>query len=359
MIGLLSALRKFDVGAFRRTLHYRYTISDNFLPELKNLIEKDDLVHHIVLAHQNSYDLLRTLFDYIPKDDLISLIDNEDSFCITPLESACSVGNWPCATLLIEKGANVNHHHIENLEVMCPLGNTLGLMSVLHYHDIAEKNIIKLLLEKGADLNDKQYENSGPRQLSPLWAAVKTESTWIVEMLLDYGARISVNRNRYGGEMMWNILEYSIARGEDYNIEKLLITRCSIEERKKLIDVITLVSAIKTITEKKVEIVLAYFIEYCRNIGLGSCGYIISKILQYGSKDNRFLREFLILFPNAKNCMVKKKFEREYTPIEYAKRFTYNLEAVDIIQNFELTLFDLLTLHLYYREIRELKNYTS
>ena len=356
MIGILSALRKFDVDKFRRSLHLRFTISNNFLPELKNFVEKEDLVHHIVLAHQNSYNLLRTLFDYVPKDILLSLIDNEDSFRITPLELACSIGNWPCAELLIENGANVNHYHIENLEVMSPLGNALALINVLQHHDIAEKNIIKLLLEKGADPNAQSDENFGPRQLSPLRAAVKTGNSWIVEMLLDYGALISVSRRRYGGEMMWNILEYSIVHGEDYEIEKLLIGKCSIEERKKLIDVITLVSAIKTVTEKKVEIVLAYFIEYYTNLGFGKCGYLISKILQYGSRDNRFLREFLILFPNVKNSMVKKKFEREYTVIEYVKKFTYNPEAIVILQEFDCTLFDLLTLHLHYIDIREIKN---
>jgi len=286
----------------------------------------------------------------------VSLIDDEDSSKITPLESACSVGNWSCAALLIEKGANVNHIHIGNQETFCPLGNVLSLMSVLDPYYVEDYehnkyNIVRVLLERGADPNVKIGKNVGPRHLALLWVAVKTRSKWIVNMLLDHGALVGVHRTRYGGEMMWNILDYSLSKGYDNHIERILIERCNIKERKILIDVITLINAIKTTSEKKVEIILAYFIECYKDLDRESCGYIMSKIIQYGCRDNRFIYEFLILFPNAKNCIVKKKFEKEYSLVEFAKEFPYNSKIIDIIQNFDYTLFDLINLHLYYREL--------
>ena len=361
MQSLLKTLHPSRLHTFKEKLRVERK-SPDFLQNLKALIIQENFIHKITQIRQTyiSYKILTKLCKYIPKQELRTLIDNEDAFRETPLALACKLGNFLCAGLLTELGANVNHSYDddregdENYYIRTPLGNALFYLKSIPLEDVEDyvedsDNIIAILLKHGADPNSQLWNNEGVIYESSLMIALNIGSCAIVSALLDYGAKIDIHRTFYSYRS-WNALDVALDGGNTTTgIEKIIISRCDPCTLGKMLDITSLVNAIKSNIPEKIEIVLAFFIEHHPSPNLEDCARIASPILSYGHRNNEFLWIFLVLFPNMKNCKVKG-----CTLVSHALKKFGNMEAVEMIRNFDLTLFDLLTLHLYYRDIREL-----
>jgi len=117
---------------------------------------------------------------------------NYDSNLVTPLIVACRYSKEKLVECLIEHGANVN-------EVMKD-GNTALTVSCSYNEENKNENIIKYLINYGADVNKKgyqyidingNYKNEIVTLVTPLIIACKYGYESIVKYLVDYGANIN------------------------------------------------------------------------------------------------------------------------------------------------------------------------
>ncbi len=110
-------------------------------------------------------------------------INQQDSDDMSPIVYACNY--YPdCFTLLLESGANANK-----------LANNIGeshLMQVLRYNCKQTLNLVKKLVNHGADVNDK--DSDGPSIL--MYAAHYNVTVSVIKFLLFKGA--NVNSRNYG-----------------------------------------------------------------------------------------------------------------------------------------------------------------
>lgn len=117
--------------------------------------------------------------------DAGAVIESRDLYGLTPLLFAFSSENrhssMEVATKLIQRGACVNAKEV------------LSLYSPLHHlcahHDV-DRNIVKLLLDKGADVNSLDSEGE-----TPLFSAVRNADVEIVELLLKHGASADIKND--------------------------------------------------------------------------------------------------------------------------------------------------------------------
>lgn len=104
---------------------------------------------------------------------------------VTQLGTAAHGGDIREVEALLNKGVDVNEKR---------LGGVTPLYEAVYYNCCASLDIIRLLLDKGADPNLGFDSGDGPR---PIHAAVKTGNANVVKLLLDRGADITV-RNQFG-----------------------------------------------------------------------------------------------------------------------------------------------------------------
>ena len=187
---------------------------------------------------------------------------NEKGRCdLTPLMRACELLNFDMVKLLIQNNANINE------KGRC---NQTALMYACEFK---AKDIVEYLINKGANINDKA--NGGATALIfAFFTCIKDEQKnfEIVKLLLEHGADVNI-KGEYGSPILyackyWNakVLKLLIEYGanvyeKDYNGKTLL--SLSYERGDK--DIINMLKKY----EKKVSVVSDVTLERERNIFLG------------------------------------------------------------------------------------------
>lgn len=133
-------------------------------------------------------------------------VNHIDGFSSSPLRNAMRVGNLEIARVLLEAGADVHQTLDDNNSFGRQLGNTILMETVAKYSLFKEPNAVKLLLEYGANPNDKSnlhYDldcdttTSGKctwNGYTVLTFSASRGYDEIVQLLLDYGADATVPR---------------------------------------------------------------------------------------------------------------------------------------------------------------------
>ena len=143
--------------------------------------EEEDTFLSSALVHAGSVDSVDAV------DMLLSLEadpNSSDSKGITPLMIACRRGNIRIATLLLQAHANINQQS----------KNGATALMVACYSEMPQYELVKLLVQSGADINMKTSE----QQWTALMIAAERSRTSFVQYLLDEGAPVntkSVNGN--------------------------------------------------------------------------------------------------------------------------------------------------------------------
>lgn len=104
---------------------------------------------------------------------------------VTQLGTAAHEGDIKEVEALLNKGVDVNERR---------LGGVTPLYEAVYYKCCASLDILRLLLDKGADPNLGFDDGKGPK---PIHAAVNTGNPNVVKLLVDRGADITV-RNQFG-----------------------------------------------------------------------------------------------------------------------------------------------------------------
>ena len=129
-------------------------------------------------------------------------IDAVGGPCGTPLQVACLQGRIDIVRLLLDRGA------LSSYPKEAKRSSTL-YCAVCGCH----KGIVQLLLDQGADVNDRVDEED-----SPLYKAAKNGSCEIIDLLLDHGASIDDGHNAFD----WSPLIAAVRRGRLAATELLL-----------------------------------------------------------------------------------------------------------------------------------------
>ncbi len=135
------------------------------------LLECDPELDIFDLSALNMHERLATLLESEPDIDQLS----GDGF--SALHLACFFGSLESASLLVEKGGNVNIH-ATNMTDMRPLHSACAA---------GQGAIVSLLLKSGAKPNVIQAGG-----YTPLMAAASLGNAPVVDMLLEYGADSAV-----------------------------------------------------------------------------------------------------------------------------------------------------------------------
>ncbi|KAI9207399.1 ankyrin repeat-containing domain protein [Polychytrium aggregatum] len=122
-----------------------------------------------------SLDVAQYLIDIASDDDLANLVNQGDQHGVTPLLSAAQDGSAYFATLLLDKGADINHVDDQNESALLKSAAADSL------------DIVKVLLERGiADI----HARSSATGMTPLFAAVSSGSFHTMHILVERGATI-------------------------------------------------------------------------------------------------------------------------------------------------------------------------
>lgn len=107
---------------------------------------------------------------------------------VTPFIVAVSMGLYPTARLMVEKGADVNAKTEAGVPVLMFAlygGDAMGLSSSKAQPDKVDRELIKLMVAKGADVN------AGTRDgITPLFLAASIDIE-LVRLMLDKGANVN------------------------------------------------------------------------------------------------------------------------------------------------------------------------
>ena len=123
----------------------------------------------------------------------------------TPLMHMAEIRNFNNIKLLIERGANVNEKNTTN--------NTPLMIALKSFCDY---KIIKLLIENGANVNEKNFINE-----TPLMIVLKNYFNYeIIKLLIENGADVKyINNNKE------SVLMVALKYTKDFNIIDLILTK--------------------------------------------------------------------------------------------------------------------------------------
>ncbi|CAG2188628.1 unnamed protein product [Mytilus edulis] len=148
--------------------------------------------------------------DKTVEDFTIWIADVNEDECgwTNPLTASCKHANSDIVRLLIEKGADVN--------VCCGLGLTPLLWSC----KLDNSDIVRLLVEKGADVNLSDEDGHNPL----IWSC-KHDNSDIVRLLVEKGANVNVSDGDGDTPLIWScrhdnrdIVRLLIEKGADINV---------------------------------------------------------------------------------------------------------------------------------------------
>ena len=121
-------------------------------------------------ARFNLQELLASMLEY---DDVA--VDSKDGYGRTPLWWAAENGHEMVVKLLVEKGADVNSK--DDRDGWTPLWRAA---------ENGHEAVVELLVEKGADVNSKEDRDGR----TPLWWAAENGHEEVVKLLLEKGADV-------------------------------------------------------------------------------------------------------------------------------------------------------------------------
>lgn len=153
-----------------------------------------------------------------------SIVDASDRNGWTALTIAAKKGNTQIVSLLVENGADVNKRG-------GPLYQPPLRYALMNYDGIAKVNdsavnIVKLLLEKGANPNEMAKQtDEDERNMTLLHFAAIFDQVEIMKLLLDKGANISARSNyddEPGPKPSVTPLIFSVQNGDENAVKMLL-----------------------------------------------------------------------------------------------------------------------------------------
>ena len=151
-------------------------------------------------SKQGNIEKLKTILSENP-----GLLDAEDSKGFTPVHSAVVGGKEDVVKFLIDKGADLN------------IRNKNGLTPVFTAIDRGRNNIAKVLIENGADINIKGYRGS-----TLLHMAARGGDSGLAQVLLDKGAKINVRDSR-GNTPLHMAFESNQLENRRFGLIKMLV----------------------------------------------------------------------------------------------------------------------------------------
>ena len=153
-----------------------------------------------------------------------SIVDASDRNGWTALTIAAKKGNTQILSLLVENGADVNKRG-------GPLYQPPLRYALMNYDGIAKVNdsavnIVKLLLEKGANPNEIVKQDEGDKEMTILHFAALWNQVEIMKLLLDKGANISARSNynddKPGTKPSVTPLMFAVRNGNEEAVKTLL-----------------------------------------------------------------------------------------------------------------------------------------
>ena len=204
--GLLSLVR--SSGAI--PVDYSKTSADVFFNAIRRIVKDESFMeiesHFDVGRHLRDRMMLvdisdSEIFDFIKElreirresilenDGVNQYIEDRDNRDL--LLWAAENGDGAVVKLLLEKGAD--------LEAKDDYGRTLLWWAAEYGYEV----VVKLLLEKGADLETKDNHDQ-----TPLWWAAQHGHEAVVKLLLKSGADLEAKDKKYGRTPLWRAAEY-------------------------------------------------------------------------------------------------------------------------------------------------------
>ena len=200
-----------------------------------------------VVATYGTCELVQSLIDYGVNVNIKIVDEVEQS---TPLHQAAFARNFEIVEMLVNKGADINAHSYYGTPLHFACGNFNGVRyrnkfiptdtSNLDYvnRDIIGAKIAKFLIERGADVDDKNCCLSTPLQI-----AASNKYHRVVELLLQHGADFSL-KNRYGLSIL-----HSAVCGNRIEIIKIFLEKGLDPNDRSLYGLTPLVSWIMNLKE--------------------------------------------------------------------------------------------------------------
>lgn len=152
--------------------------------------------------------------------------NEKDAIGRTPLDCAFKRGNKGAVELLLQRGANASTKLITKHLHRTPSYYGLEIISALHYAIIlGYEDIVKLLIEKGADITEKDSEERSALHIAA--GAEKAEN--IIELLLDNGLDVN-GKCKDGKSALYfaalrgnvKVVEMLLSRGAKFGVSELL-----------------------------------------------------------------------------------------------------------------------------------------
>jgi len=225
-------------------------------------------------------------------------------------------------------------------------------MITTNYHEL--RILIRNLLEAGANVNENLVlDNDRSYYPSPLYVGVIFGDAYVVELLLRFGANVKVKRTRiYFATTHTNTQEdiYEASFTTYQGHEKLAL----LFAYTKNFDCINYESLLKSALHpgryKSVELVLAFLSESTTIIDPSRLFDVIIEIIR-DRKKNNLSKLLFTTFPNLKECMLCSQLRTNAFPVKNYL-LEINTELYDFVSEGLPTLFDLITLHLHFEDIR-------
>ncbi len=250
LIDLIKDRYKLEEGSLDRNKYFLLLCYTSNAEEVKNFIEKykidpkapKDKVNRnalIIASMEDKIDIFKMLvetynLDIQSEDNLgkipltsscifnsnnileyiIKLQSNYANYIDEALKLACEGGHIEIVKTLLEKGANVNDNDNDNSDEYDAL-----MLASLHGH----VEIVKLLTEKGADVNKRGYEGD-----TALTRAVLMNRIEIIKILIKAGANINETTNSG-----WTPLTLASSNGNKELVELLLEEGANANQRIK------------------------------------------------------------------------------------------------------------------------------
>jgi ankyrin len=187
-----------------------------------NALDNSGKTPIIIAAARNNIEVVKVLLDYNAD---INIADNLDA---TPLHYSSHLGNLEITRLLLNNGADIN----ASGEVGTPLLVAASCLYDLYYtpnwDEIESQKIaiLKILLEKGANINVRNSEGA-----TPLHQAAGGGSANIVKWLIENGAEVNALDNKlqtplhctatYAGYKGEEVVKILLGNGADPSIKNI------------------------------------------------------------------------------------------------------------------------------------------
>ena len=329
---------------------------------LKTYLRSDAILSYL-LGKPKRRKLLFTFYD---EDIAYALLENHRvrELCLeyeskkygTPLLNAIEQNEYRYAHILVECGANVNYMTVNGYDtIITPLSSVL--YSYNTSFNIPRLTRLRLLIESllkaGANANDCLSNKESNQFPSPLFIGVIHGDAYVVELLLKYGAITDIRRVKHGQVYHFvHVFEsiYEIAHTTHQGYEKLKLLFAY--THNFAFDYYTFFrSVLRKADYQIIELALAYLHEKIQRSDLSKYFTVIDDFI-FCNKEKNALSKLIfntcLNFRNCELCVKNKPITERVT--DYLR--DTNLDLFDFLTEALPALFELLTLHLRFEDIR-------